>query len=175
MSPAPAAQTDRPVATFAPRHPSAPTGAPTTSGTPSADVGTGAETGAGAVTGSVRWWLRAEGLAALAAACALYAGTGRGWGLFALLFLAPDLSFVGYLTGRRVGAAAYNALHSYVGPLALGLVGHAVRQPALLPFAYVWAAHIGFDRLVGYGLKYPSAFGDTHLGRTGPRRRAPRP
>ena len=175
MSPAPAAQTVRPVAIVAPRHPSATTGASTTSGTPNADVGTGAEAGAGAVTGSVRWWLRAEGLAALAAACTLYAGTGRGWGLFALLFLAPDLSFVGYLAGHRVGAAAYNALHSYVGPLALGVVGYAVRQPALLPFAYVWAAHIGFDRLVGYGLKYPSAFGDTHLGRMGRRGPARRP
>jgi hypothetical protein len=175
MSPAITAPTVLPPASSASPHPSAATGAPTTTRPPSDVVGTGAATGAGAVTGSVRWWLRAEGLAALAAASALYAGTGRGWGLFAVLFLAPDLSFAGYLGGPRAGAAAYNALHSYVGPLALALVGHAVRQPALLPLAYVWAAHIGFDRLVGYGLKYPTAFGDTHLGRTGPRGRAPRP
>jgi hypothetical protein len=95
----------------------------------------------------------------------LYAGTGRGWGFFALLFLAPDLSFVAFLAGPRVGAAAYNALHSYVGPLALVLLAGAAGQPALLPLGYVWAAHIGFDRLVGYGLKYASGFGDTHLGR----------
>ncbi len=130
----------------------------------------------GAVTGSVRGWLRAEGLAALATAGVLYAGTGRGWGLFALLFLAPDLSFAAYAAGPRVGAAAYNALHSYVGPLALLLLARAAGPgagvSALLSVAYVWAAHIGFDRLVGYGLKYPNAFGDTHLGRKG---RTPRP
>jgi hypothetical protein len=170
-----AAQTVPPVASFAAPHPSTTTAAPTSGGTRGGNLGAGTGTDAGAVTGSVRWWLRAEGFAAFAAACALYARTGRSWGLFALLFLAPDLSFAGYLAGPRVGAAAYNALHSYVGPLALVLVGHAARQPALLPLAYLWAAHIGFDRLVGYGLKYPSAFGDTHLGRIGPRGRAPRP
>lgn len=155
------------IATTDTRPPAAPT---------PADVGVATEALPGAVTGSVRRWLRAEGLAALAAAGALYAGTGRGWGLFALLFLAPDLSFAAYAAGPRVGAAAYNALHSYVGPLALLLLaraaGHGAGVPALLPVAYVWAAHIGLDRLAGYGLKYPSAFGDTHLGRKG---RAPRP
>lgn len=121
----------------------------------------------GAVTGTVRWWLRAEGLAALAVASALYAGTGRGWGVFALLFLAPDLSFAAYLAGPRVGAVAYNSLHSYVGPLAVVLLARTSGQFGLLSLAYVWAAHIGFDRFVGYGLKYPRAFGDTHLGRKG--------
>jgi hypothetical protein len=127
---------------------------------------------AGAVTGGVRGLLRAEGFAVLVLAAVLYAGTARGWGLFALLFFAPDLSFVAFLAGPRVGAAAYNGLHSYVGPLALVLVGGAAGQPGLLPFAYAWAAHIGFDRLVGYGLKYASGFGDTHLGRTGAAARA---
>jgi hypothetical protein len=122
----------------------------------------------GAVTGGVRLTLRAEGLAALVLAAVLYAGTGRGWGLFALLFFAPDLTFAAFLAGPRVGAAAYNALHTYVGPLALVLLAHALARPALLPVAYVWAAHVGFDRLAGYGLKYASGFGDTHLGRTGP-------
>ena len=128
----------------------------------------------GAVTGSVRRVLRAEGLAVLAAAATLYAATGRGWAFFALLFLAPDASFLAYLAGARVGAAVYNALHSYVGPLALALLAQAPRghaphadvagAPALLPVALVWAAHIGLDRLLGYGLKYPGGFGDTHLG-----------
>ena len=31
--------------------------------------------------------------------------------------------------------------------------------------ALIWLAHIGMDRLLGYGLKYPSAFKDTHLQR----------
>lgn len=149
--------------------------APDTSVVPARAAGTpslGSAAPGGAVTGGVRRWVRVEGLAAFAAAAALYAGTERGWGLFALLFLVPDLSFAAYLAGPRVGAATYNVLHSYVGPLALGLLAHAARQPALaarlLPLACIWAAHIGLDRLLGYGLKYPSAFGDTHLGRKGP-------
>lgn len=104
----------------------------------------------------------------LAAACAVYAGTGRGWGLFALLFPAPDLSLVAFAAGPRVGAAVYDALHSYVGPLAPVLAARAVgAEPGVLPLACVWAAHIGFDRLLGYGLKYATGFGDTHLGRKG--------
>jgi hypothetical protein len=40
---------------------------------------------------------------------------------------------------------------------------------ALLPFALIWANHIGVDRLMGYGLKYRDGFGFTHLGRAGNR------
>jgi hypothetical protein len=121
----------------------------------------------GQVVGGVRRWLRAEGLAALAAAVAAYASTGRGWGLFALLFLVPDLTFAAFAAGPRAGAAAYNAAHSYVGPLALGLLAHATGAPGVLAAACIWAAHVGFDRALGYGLKYASGFGDTHLGRIG--------
>jgi hypothetical protein len=124
----------------------------------------------GAVIGSVRTWLRAEGLAALAVALLLYMRGDYSWRLFALLFLAPDLSLAGYLAGPRVGAAIYNALHSYVGPLVLAVVLLATGRSAAVPL--IWAAHIGFDRLLGYGLKYPSGFGDTHLGAIG-RARAP--
>jgi hypothetical protein len=119
----------------------------------------------GAAVGSVRAWLRTEGLAALVLALFLYTRGGYSWRLFAVLILAPDLSFAGYLAGARLGAATYNTLHSYVGPLVLAVVLLAAGRPADLPL--IWAAHIGFDRLVGYGLKYPSGFGDTHLGAIG--------
>ena len=87
------------------------------------------------------------------------------WWLFALLILAPDLSFLGYLAGPRLGAAAYNLLHNLVLP------SHSERRPSLAdsdaasPIALIWLAHIGVDRLVGYGLKYPTSFKDTHLQR----------
>ena len=125
------------------------------------------------MTGGVRWLLRTEGLAALAAAVTLYAATGRGWGFFALLFLAPDLSFAAYLAGPRFGAIAYNLLHTYIGPLALALFSHAAHAPGLVPVAYIWAGHLGFDRALGYGLKYATAFGDTHLSRGAERRSWP--
>jgi hypothetical protein len=120
----------------------------------------------GAVAGGVRLLLRLEALALFGVAVALYARFGLGWRLFALAFLAPDLSFLGYLAGARAGAIAYDAAHSLVGPLLLALVGLAVGGPALA-LALIWIAHIGLDRVLGYGLKYQSSFGATHLGRVG--------
>src|SRR5688572_16742267 len=79
----------------------------------------------GAVAKPVRTWLRLEGAAVLVVAVVLYARGDHSWGLFALLFLAPDLGFAGYLAGPRIGAIVYNALHSYVGPLALAIGMHA--------------------------------------------------
>jgi hypothetical protein len=86
----------------------------------------------GFVVGPPRVWLRVEGLAVLAFSAWLYARGGYSWGLFALLFLAPDLSFLAYLGGARVGAAAYNAVHSYVGPLALAAWTLASEQPYMV-------------------------------------------
>jgi len=112
-------------------------------------------------------WLRLEGLAVLAAAAVLYAGTGYGWVLFAVLFLAPDLAMLGYLGGPRAGAVAYNLAHTYAAPAVLAGVGWAMGAALPVALALVWAAHIGFDRALGYGLKLPTDFRDTHLGRIG--------
>ena len=115
-----------------------------------------------AVTGTPRQLLRLEGLAMLVLAIAAYAALGASWGWFAALFLVPDLSLLGYLAGPRVGAWIYNAGHSLIGPALL-----AAFAPAL---AVIWLAHIGFDRALGYGLKYSSAFTATHLGNVGRQR-----
>ena len=111
--------------------------------------------------------LRLEGAVVLVAALAAYAHLGGGWGHFALLFLVPDLSLLGYLAGPRVGAAVYNTGHSHAVPVTLATIAWLVGSPALLLAALIWIAHIGFDRLLGYGLKYGSGFRDTHLGRVG--------
>jgi hypothetical protein len=111
--------------------------------------------------------LRLEGLAIFVAALALYAHLGASGIVFAVLFLAPDVAMASYLAGPRVGAAAYNLAHAYVGPLALGAAGLALDAPAAQALALIWLAHIGFDRALGFGLKYASGFSDTHLGRFG--------
>lgn len=121
----------------------------------------------GGAEGGVRTVLRVEGLCVMLAGMWLYARTGHDWGLFALCFLAPDLAFLGYLAGPRVGAACYNATHAYVGAIASLAAGHALGNAILLAAGSIWIAHIGFDRALGYGLKYPSGFTDTHLGRIG--------
>jgi uncharacterized protein DUF4260 len=120
-------------------------------------------------TGGVLWLLRLEGLAVAAAAAIMYAKSGFGWGAFALFFLAPDISFLGYLAGNRFGAIAYNAAHSYVGALACFSAGLLLASPALEVAGLIWCAHIGVDRALGYGLKYAAGFTFTHLGRIGRR------
>lgn len=109
--------------------------------------------------------LRLEGLAVAAAAVVLYFHEDFGWVLFVALILAPDLSFAGYAFGPKVGAIAYDMVHTEIFPVALGALGVVTDSSAPTKIALIWLAHIGADRLLGYGLKYPTAFKDTHLSR----------
>ena len=122
---------------------------------------------AGSVTGNVRLLLRLEGLCLLAVSLFAYAKFGDSWGVFALFFLAPDLSFLGYLAGPRAGAASYNIAHSLIGALLTLAAGVLLSAPLAVTVGLIWLAHIGFDRALGYGLKYSSGFGFTHLGLIG--------
>jgi hypothetical protein len=122
---------------------------------------------AGAVTGGVRILLRLEGLTLFIGMILLYVAWDGSWLVFALLFFVPDLSFLGYLAGPRVGAAVYNAAHSYMAPVTLMTLGFGFEAPLTLSIAMIWLAHIGFDRALGYGLKYTAGFAFTHLGRIG--------
>ena len=125
------------------------------------------DTPQGAVQGGVKAILRLEGLAIFAAALTAYVHLGAPWPLLVVLFLAPDLAMAIYLAGPRLGAAAYNLAHTTVAPLALGAAGLALGAPLAQDLALIWLAHIGFDRALGYGLKYSTGFGDSHLGRLG--------
>jgi hypothetical protein len=111
--------------------------------------------------------LRLEGAGAFAAAVALYAHAGFSWPPFALLILAPDLAMLPYLIGPRAGAAAYNFAHTYALALPLALAGFFLASPIASALGLIWVAHIGMDRMLGYGLKYATGFADTHLGRIG--------
>jgi hypothetical protein len=122
---------------------------------------------AGAVTGGIRTLLRLEGLTLFAGMTLLYAVWDGSWWVYAILFLVPDVSFAAYLAGDRTGAIVYNAAHSYMAPVALMVAGLALSSPLVLSIAMIWLAHIGIDRALGYGLKYPVGFGFTHLGRIG--------
>jgi len=122
----------------------------------------------GAVTGAVRALLRLEALAAFVTALLAYHHLGGTWSTFAGLFLLPDLAFLGYLAGPRVGAVAYDTTHTWLGPAALALFG-ALSGLDVLWLVAIWSAHLGFDRALGYGLKYPTSFGRTHLGAIGRR------
>jgi hypothetical protein len=108
-------------------------------------------------------WLRLEGLAVVVAGAMLYARTGESWWLFAALLLAPDLSMIGFLANPRVGSYCYNTVHSYLLPLVLVCAGLLLGRELLVAIALIWCNHIGVDRALGYGLKYPTGFGVTHL------------
>lgn len=99
----------------------------------------------------------------LAAAIAFYIYLhGSGW-LFAVLLFAPDLSMAGYLANPRVGSVVYNAIHTLIAPgvvMTLALIAHS---DAGVLVALIWLAHIGMDRAMGFGIKYPTVFEDTHF------------
>jgi Domain of unknown function (DUF4260) len=108
---------------------------------------------------------RLEGVFVFGAAVSLYIHLGYGWVPLMVLALAPDLSMLGYLGGNRIGALSYDVAHAYVGPLLLASVGAFEDIDLAVQFALIWGAHIGADRALGYGLKYPTGFKQTHLQR----------
>ncbi len=114
-----------------------------------------------------RLLLHVEGAAVAVAAITLYFYADYPWWLLVGLVLAPDLSLGGYLAGRRVGSAIYNAAHTYVPPVALGVIGVIAGADVAVQLALIWITHIGVDRAIGYGLKYPTSFKKTHLQRVG--------
>jgi hypothetical protein len=111
--------------------------------------------------------LRLEWAAVLAAAVAGYLLLDGSWQLFVLLILAPDLAMLGYLAGPVAGAIVYNAFHILLWPVILFLAGLYAGEAVLMQIAAIWTAHIAMDRALGYGLKLPTGFTDTHLGRIG--------
>lgn len=92
-----------------------------------------------------------------------YAGGHFHWWLFALLFLAPDLFMLGYAVNVRMGSALYNLVHTLVGPIVVLVLAWILPAHQLVLYGLIWLAHLGFDRMLGYGLKYPTQFKDTHL------------
>ncbi len=109
--------------------------------------------------------LHLEGLAVLLLSLYFYWTNDFSWILFIILLFVPDLSMLGYLINNKIGAVIYNIFHTYILPIVLIFISLLFDYSTLLPIGLIWTAHIGMDRLVGYGLKYPTAFKDTHLNR----------
>ena len=107
--------------------------------------------------------LHLEGAVVVVVSLLVYPRIQGTWLLFVLLFFVPDVSMVGYLANVRVGAMPYNTAHCYSVPLLLAAGSLLRNDSLLLALSIVWIAHIGFDRMLGSGLKYPTRFRDTHL------------
>jgi Domain of unknown function (DUF4260) len=122
------------------------------------------------VRDTVRPFLRLEGGAAFLAGAALWSIWGGDWLWLLPALLAPDISALGYIRGPVVGAWTYNLAHNWALALALIGVGWWSGTPWLVLIGTALAMHVGIDRLLGYGLKLPTGFQETHLGRIGRRR-----
>lgn len=114
----------------------------------------------------------AVALIALVAVVAVYPGW---WWVVLVAFLAFDLSMLGYVHSTAAGATTYNLVHNYAFPALAGMGALAlepvspVASTAAGVLACAWAFHVGVDRALGYGLKLPDSFTNTHLGRIGGR------
>ena len=111
--------------------------------------------------------LKLEELFMLGLALFLFSKLDYGWGWFALLFLTPDLSMIGYVMNPRVGSWTYNLIHHKGLAVALYVLGSLLSIPWLMFAGTILLGHSSFDRVLGYGLKYPDEFQNTHLGRIG--------
>lgn len=72
---------------------------------------------------------------------------------------------VGYLFNHMMGSWIYNIFHTDLFSFAFLLLAIVLVNQTLLAIALIWSAHIGLDRLLGFSLKYPTEFKDTHLNR----------
>ena len=111
--------------------------------------------------------LRLEEFFLFGLALFLFTQLDYGWGWYALLFLAPDLSIAGYLANPRLGAWTYNLIHHKGLAVALYILGYVFSVQWLMFIGTILLGHSSLDRVFGYGLKYPDAFQNTHLGRIG--------
>ena len=111
--------------------------------------------------------LKLEELFLFGLAVFLFSGLDYGWGWYVLLFLAPDLSALGYLVNARVGSGTYNLIHHKGLSVALYILGSLLSISWLMFAGAILLGHSSLDRVFGYGLKYPDAFQSTHLGRIG--------
>ncbi|MBB3908366.1 DUF4260 domain-containing protein [Anoxybacteroides rupiense] len=109
--------------------------------------------------------LHLEGAAILLLSLYFYSYNQFSWLLFFVLLFAPDISMIGYLFNNKVGAVLYNLFHTYSLPIGAVILGVLLSNEVVLEIGLIWSAHIGMDRMIGYGLKYPTHFKDTHLNR----------
>jgi uncharacterized protein DUF4260 len=109
--------------------------------------------------------LQAEGAVVFAAALVLYIDADFSIVALVVLFLAPDLALLVFLLSPKAGAIAYDLVHIEVWPVLLAALGVLTDERLPIQIALIWLAHIGLDRALGYGLRYPTAPAESHLDR----------
>ncbi len=108
--------------------------------------------------------LKLEELALFLICIFLFNQLNFAWWWFPALLLLPDIGMLGYLANPKIGAISYNLFHHrfVAGLVALYAFTYGSENWKLI--AIILFAHISFDRMAGYGLKYSDSFHHTHLG-----------
>jgi hypothetical protein len=112
--------------------------------------------------------LLAYGLLALAAATlavAIVAKAHASWWPLLVFAIAPDMTLLfGAQPGLQRGQLApravpfYNAVHRFWAPSVLIVLTFVLQADAWLAAGLAWAAHIAFDRSLGFGLRTAEGF-----------------
>ena len=89
------------------------------------------------------------------------------WYWWLIWILAPDLSMIGYAVNTKFGAVCYNIVHHKGVAIVFYLAGLYTGNPWLQYAGLILFGHSSMDRGLGYGLKYPDSFQNTHLGLIG--------
>lgn len=97
----------------------------------------------------------------------LFSMTDYSWWVFPVLLFVPDISMAGYIFNNRAGAFVYNLFHHKGMAIIFYIIGLIINKPILLLAGIILFSHSSLDRMLGYGLKYPDSFTNTHLGRIG--------
>ena len=101
--------------------------------------------------------IKLEELFLFALSIFLFALLDYAWWWYPILFLTPDIGAIGYLANPAVGSITYNLVH-HKGVAVVGYaVGAFVGSPVLQLAGVIILGHSSFDRVFGYGLKYPDS------------------
>ena len=111
--------------------------------------------------------LKIEELAQFILGIFLFSQLDYVWWWFPALLLTPDVGMLGYFINTKIGAFTYNIIHHKAIAIAIGLSGFYLNNSLLILIGVILFSHASFDRIFGYGLKYPDSFKNTHLGSIG--------
>ncbi|MFL5748244.1 MAG: DUF4260 domain-containing protein [Niastella sp.] len=108
-----------------------------------------------------------EEAAMLALSIYLFSRLSFAWWVYLALILTPDLSMIGYMVNTKVGAWLYNFFHHKAVAIVLYIAGAYLNNEVVQLIGLILFGHSSMDRMLGYGLKYPDSFQNTHLGLIG--------
>ncbi|MBL3654507.1 DUF4260 domain-containing protein [Fulvivirga sediminis] len=111
--------------------------------------------------------LKLEEAAVFGLCMVLFAQLDIAWWWFPLLLFVPDIGMLGYAVNTKIGAITYNICHHRLVAVLMAIVSFSIGSQTGLLIAIIIFAHISFDRMLGYGLKYTDSFKHTHLGTMG--------